>query len=50
MVCTHAQMGAPRNRGEHDREVECAVERAAAVMTEAAKSLPVAEVGERSRR
>jgi hypothetical protein len=35
--------------GEHDWEVECAFQRAAGVMAEAAKFLPGAEVGEKIR-
>jgi hypothetical protein len=38
---------AMENCGEHDWEVECAFERAARVMAEAAKSLPAADVKEK---
>jgi hypothetical protein len=40
---------AMENCGEHDWEVECAFERAARVMAEAAKSVPAAEVAEKIR-
>jgi hypothetical protein len=40
---------AMENCGEHDWEVECAYQRAAGVMAEAAKFLPGAEVGEKIR-
>jgi hypothetical protein len=40
---------AMENCGEHDWEVECALERAARVMAEAAKSVPAAEVAEKIR-
>jgi hypothetical protein len=40
---------AMENCGEHDWEVECAFQRAAVVMAEAAKSLPAADVAEKIR-